>query len=471
MYIAAPKKLNPRLPDGTRGLRIRPSQYSVPRPCGRSPVAPPIRAKLAIGHSGDVYEREADRVADQVMRVPLADFAGSDIAPTPIRFPAIRRLGRRREKALLQAKREDGVKEGAFAIEPYIRGLYARGEPLAPAARAFMEPRFGVDFGAVRIHNDAEADRSARLINALAYTADSHIVFRAGHYDPASREGKHLLAHELAHVLQQRSHVDIQRQEIPPELQVNVDLTALSEEELHQRHDLIVSTLSQFDQSTWETGTLEEEAGNIGRELARREALAAGRTFAASDIERMKQYFIKNTKRARPRNCIDTMNDGIQALYGDKKQKVRDSVDRTMGALQEAGRAGEPRVIEFEDRKGRVSKSGALYPYKPHESVWDAIMQMAGGDVGWSVFGMGPADMSHSVTLTLDNSDPLNSAIYWSDQWTEKAGWKKFDKPGLDAEVARITQIIWEKKDDRHKPHTRVTLWRLRREVKNPAAP
>jgi hypothetical protein len=79
--------------------------------------------------------------------------------------------------------------------------------------------------------------------------------------------------------------------------------------------------------------------------------------------------------------------------------------------------------------------------------------------------------MSHSVTLTLDNNDPSNPVIYWSDQWSSKGGWKKYNKTGLDGAVAEVTQIIWEKKDEKHKPDTRVTLWRLRTEAKSPVGP
>lgn len=96
------------------------------------------------------------------------------------------------------------------------------------------------------------------------------------------------------------------------------------------------------------------------------------------------------------------------------KQKVGSEVEKTMARLQESGHAGDARYIEFQDRKGRITK-GTLYPDKLNESVWAAIMQMTGGDVGWSVFGMSLMDGNHSVTLTLDTNDPLTPHLYWSD--------------------------------------------------------
>jgi Domain of unknown function (DUF4157) len=78
------------------------------------------------------------------------------------------------------------------------------GQPLAPATRAIFEPRFGHDFGHVRVHTGNLASASARAVAARAYTVGGHIVFGAGAYAPAGHEGRRLLAHELAHVVQQR---------------------------------------------------------------------------------------------------------------------------------------------------------------------------------------------------------------------------------------------------------------------------
>ena len=77
------------------------------------------------------------------------------------------------------------------------------GQPLGDSVRGFMETRFGHDFGAVRVHTDGHAARSAGQISALAYTAGSDIFFAPGRYQPESDAGRHLLAHELTHVIQQ----------------------------------------------------------------------------------------------------------------------------------------------------------------------------------------------------------------------------------------------------------------------------
>jgi lipoprotein-anchoring transpeptidase ErfK/SrfK len=82
--------------------------------------------------------------------------------------------------------------------------LSSGGRPLDAVTRVFMERRFGHDFAAVRVHTDVRASQSARAVDAAAYTVGSDIAFAPGRYRPETREGRHLLAHELSHVLQQR---------------------------------------------------------------------------------------------------------------------------------------------------------------------------------------------------------------------------------------------------------------------------
>ncbi len=100
-------------------------------------------------------------------------------------------------------RRADGPQ--VAAIPPSVSQVLQRpGLPLDPVTRGFMESRFHRDFSGVRVHTDAEAARSARDLHACAYTVGNQIVFGAGRYAPAAADGRHLLAHELAHTIQQR---------------------------------------------------------------------------------------------------------------------------------------------------------------------------------------------------------------------------------------------------------------------------
>lgn len=83
--------------------------------------------------------------------------------------------------------------------------LNGGGAPMAANVRADMEHRFGEDFSQVRVHTDSAAHASARAVGATAYTSGTNLVFQRGMYDPSSAAGRTVLAHELTHVVQQRS--------------------------------------------------------------------------------------------------------------------------------------------------------------------------------------------------------------------------------------------------------------------------
>jgi hypothetical protein len=167
-----------------------------------------VRTKLAIGQLGDEYEQEADRVAEQVMRMPdspareATQFVGrtEDIH---IQRACPKCGDEDEEIKTLQAKSLPGSIPVTPDVDSQIQALRGGGQPLDAATRAFMEPRFGYNFGQVRVHADAKAAESARAVNALAYTVGRDVVFGTGEYAPQTKQGKRLLAHELTHVAQQ----------------------------------------------------------------------------------------------------------------------------------------------------------------------------------------------------------------------------------------------------------------------------
>jgi hypothetical protein len=156
---------------------------------GRKLLGKPLQKKLQIGAPNDDYEREADQVAEQVMRMP--GLQGAADKPKPSSLPLVQR-------------RVNGPSGGAGTAPQIVHDVLASpGQPLDAATRAFFEPRFGHDFGNVRVHADHAAAESARSVNALAYTVGSDVVFVGGRYAPATENGRRLLAHELVHALQQ----------------------------------------------------------------------------------------------------------------------------------------------------------------------------------------------------------------------------------------------------------------------------
>jgi hypothetical protein len=174
-----------------------------------------LQPKLAVGRVDDPLEREADRVADAVIRTPGPP---ASFAAAPPRLSRKCAACNEEEDTLLTKPAEPAHRparqDGAPSIIDDV--LRAGGQPLETATRAFFEPRFGRDLSPVRVHIDADAAASARLLGAQAYTVGSDVVFAAGHYAPGTRAGRHLLAHELAHVMQQSGGVEaplaVQRQ-------------------------------------------------------------------------------------------------------------------------------------------------------------------------------------------------------------------------------------------------------------------
>jgi outer membrane protein OmpA-like peptidoglycan-associated protein len=229
-----------------------------------------IQAKLTVGPADDEYEREADRVADQVMRMP--DPAADVVQRAPVQIqrlcpecedelqrrplvvrrastlvqrkcPACEKAARRQEQhrtpavQRVEADSDDGDAEPSAELESYLAASRGAGQPLPLSARAFFEPRFGQDFGRVRVHTDARAAEASNDISAHAFTAGSDIYFAAGQYRPGSSSGDRLLGHELTHVVQQgrstpglQHAATIQRQPDPArEAEVRLSFTSPGE--------------------------------------------------------------------------------------------------------------------------------------------------------------------------------------------------------------------------------------------------
>ncbi len=211
-------------------------------------AAPFIQPKLAVNTPGDAYEREADDIAGKVTQMTAPE---SLQPPTLHLAPAVEntfdtealedhdaREGDEQEPLRSQQKgrfaigQGEGISGGGHPSGPQgrrpasavpasvVQALQTPGKPLDKDTRLFMEQRFGLDFGKVRIHDDSLANRSAAEINALAYTHKNHVVFAEGQHRPSTQQGKSLLAHELVHVVQQGANGGpaIQRNSPGPEL-------------------------------------------------------------------------------------------------------------------------------------------------------------------------------------------------------------------------------------------------------------
>ena len=145
---------------------------------------PGLQTKLRVNEPGDVYEQEADRVADQ----EVSASANSQVGNAPLRIQ--------------RAPRDSSAHTGA-APASVDQALASPGTPLETGLRQEMEQHLGYDFSRVRVHSGGAAEQSVRDVSARAYTVGHDIVFAGGLFAPDTLKGRWLLAHELTHVVQQ----------------------------------------------------------------------------------------------------------------------------------------------------------------------------------------------------------------------------------------------------------------------------
>ena len=171
-----------------------------------------IQRELTISTPGDKYEQEADRVADRVMLMPDSQIQRARAYGGGC--PKCHTEQQHLQHERLQAKRLQFNETGQIAALPIVRDvLRSPGQPLEPAARDFMEQRFGHDFGQIRIHTDPDAAKASAALGAEAFTVGHHIAFGRERFLPATAHGKRLVAHELTHAIQQAAtfpHIALQ---------------------------------------------------------------------------------------------------------------------------------------------------------------------------------------------------------------------------------------------------------------------
>jgi len=229
-----------------------------------------FQPKLSINQPNDVFEQEADHVAEQVMSRNAPSSKPSFFSPVAIQRKCSE--CEEEEKKSVQRKESDN-NTGSSSLQTgnYISSV-SGGKPLGNDERSFFESKMGYDFSNVRIHNDTSANQSAKNINALAYTHGNDIVFAQGQYQPHDDEGKKLLAHELTHVIQQSGN-DVSLQRAPEMIQrvMDKDPSELDDDQLKSEYDAYNEYVHNIDPADY---TKEEDAMNyflaLERELKKR---------------------------------------------------------------------------------------------------------------------------------------------------------------------------------------------------------
>ena len=355
-----------------------------------------IQPKLAVNAPGDEYEQEADAVADKVMQMPGAaaqdinNAAGNALQNKPANGGEEQEKEKKEEEEQLEPvaqkiiqrkyatggddndnddddERSGNKNSGKAAplITPNVQQvLQSPGQPLDTETRSFMESRFGFDFSKVQIHNNSLANQSSKDINALAYTHQHHIAFRAGQYQPQTESGRKLLAHELMHVVQQGNENMIQRM-AAVNFNLEEDITAVSDA------DKVVEDMSLEDEnarSTEEAKFIVEDGTEPGKGQIRKsdflEALndaicrtvdrgLRGTEYSSDNCPYIRAAFAKH-KNSTPlyiEQLIDRYS-GVVGMAKNAHDLIRLMQVRVMSAvktwLQTGDMSGVPADIQYE---------------------------------------------------------------------------------------------------------------------------
>ena len=172
----------------------------ISRPDAPSQLA--VQTKLTIGEPGDKYEQEADRVAAQVVNQINAPVSGQ-VGQNVQREEISEEEKELHMKPMLQLRSAKVGMSAAPEVEASIKQARGGGQSMADNIRKPMEQFIGADFSRVKVHTDAQSDQLNRSLQARAFTTGHNVFFRQGEYNPGSRRGQELIAHELTHVVQQ----------------------------------------------------------------------------------------------------------------------------------------------------------------------------------------------------------------------------------------------------------------------------
>jgi LysM repeat protein len=176
---------------------------------GKAAAVPAAAAHspLTVGDENSPLEAEADALANKVTQAADPQTAQRKCAACA----AEEDVQRKPLPSFIQKKEAEGGAPAGDAVSEQINSSRGSGEKMTSSTLGFMENRFGADFSGVRIHQGNDAAQLSDTLNAQAFTVGSDIYFNSGKYAPETSEGKHLLAHELTHVLQQGNGALLQR--------------------------------------------------------------------------------------------------------------------------------------------------------------------------------------------------------------------------------------------------------------------
>ncbi|WP_197285210.1 DUF4157 domain-containing protein [Planktothricoides sp. SR001] len=284
---------------------------------------PPIQTKLTIGAPGDKYEQEADTIARKV--VSQINSPTAQAKPTTKvlqRQPIGRDITVSPFAGMMQAKEAIAGGPASQDLESSINRAKGGGQPLDAGLQQSMGQAMGADFSGVRVHTDSSANNLSQSIQAKAFTTGQDVFFAQGQYDPGSKDGQELIAHELTHTIQQSSASTIQRKtKNIPQLS-SIDTRALISTKAEDLQGLIIkyNQIKQDDKNF----DLQKEILSKIKEIAT--------AWLESDAD--------SAKKTKKPEVIDTRTraeEELAEVARQKEEKVADVTQDDRGTLGKTG--------------------------------------------------------------------------------------------------------------------------------------
>ncbi|MCK4858061.1 MAG: DUF4157 domain-containing protein [candidate division Zixibacteria bacterium] len=411
-----------------------------------------LQAKLRIGQPGDVYEQEADRVADEVMRMPelrvLRQVEEEEeeeeelVQTKPIAeqiMPLVQRWEEEEEKIptkplaeqitpLVQRQVEEEEEEEILQtnqvsnhtpevttdLESRINSLKCGGQPLPETVRTFFEPRFGYDFSQVRMHTDTGAAKSARVLNARAYAVGRDIMFGSGQYAPETSGGRRLLAHELTHVVQQTT----------PQASQPVRLNAIVQQTCDESRRQRAGILARQIYTLFGNRRISDQ---VRRQSAPQGLIesAMGAFYEAEDI-------LPGASETVQQEGVDMSDTQAKTTQSHDADKTHDRDRRPESPTQEQGMAGE--AISF----GPILGSSAMdLPVENHAAL------LGDPRFSHSINALQRAGMLSLIQRTYGNAHVQQVVDHIQASRDEEYSDEKLhDKPGKRLVADQITHVV-----------------------------
>ncbi|MDZ8030639.1 eCIS core domain-containing protein [Nostoc sp. DedSLP04] len=351
----------------------KPLEHDISRISLRRP-----QTKLTVSQPGDIYEQEADSVAQLVMQRMSEPVQSIQREALPEEEDQLQMKSLADSITPLVQRQGGGRTAATSELETSIQQARGNGQPLADDIKHPMEQAFGADFGSVRVHTDAQSDRLNESIQARAFTTGQDVFFRQGEYSPGSDAGKELLAHELTHVVQQNgSAVQPKSLHVAPKenkLQTKVPTTSA-------RHGLAIQLRENFQKPSDEDNQKKLES--------------------KTDTEKGEQ---QNQPTTEKHQAIATPpdNGGNAATDPPPTKKVGAAV--TQKQVEVGG--NQPKELESKDIKVNTEKVDSQQQAQSKGAdVGKVNADLSGGNAGKAIAGLPRANVAGTTVKLPDAAD------------------------------------------------------------------